>query len=64
MTTEQEEWLTTEEASDLVKFTPQTIRQWCREGRLPGRRVGKRQWRFKRSDLLQFLEAQAVKVTP
>jgi excisionase family DNA binding protein len=48
--------LDVEGAADLFGVSPATIRAEAREGRLPGRRLG-RHWRFSRPALLDWLAA-------
>ena len=36
---------------------PSTVRKWANDGLLPGMRVGRRQWRFRRS-ALRALESE------
>ncbi|MGH2885375.1 MAG: helix-turn-helix domain-containing protein [Solirubrobacteraceae bacterium] len=38
---------------------PSTVRKWANDGLLPGMRIGRRQWRFRRSALRQLEGAQA-----
>ncbi|HKP54015.1 MAG TPA: helix-turn-helix domain-containing protein [Chloroflexia bacterium] len=46
------ELLTVEEAADLLKLTPYTVRRLLNEGKLPGKKVGGgRQWRINREAL-------------
>ncbi len=49
--------LTTEEVAYILGLSPFTIRRLLREGELPGKKVGKRQWRIQRSDLDKYLNA-------
>jgi excisionase family DNA binding protein len=48
MTTEM--YYTLEEAAQVLKLHPQTLRRWIREGKLPARRFG-RQFRLRPDDL-------------
>jgi excisionase family DNA binding protein len=50
-------FLTTEEVLAYLNVTPRTIYRLIRSDELPAIRVG-RQWRFRRSDLDQWLERQ------
>jgi excisionase family DNA binding protein len=45
-----ETYYTLEEAAQLLKLHPQTLRRWIREGKLPARRFG-RQFRLRSDDL-------------
>jgi excisionase family DNA binding protein len=49
--------LTPEEAARLLGLSPFTVRRLLRQGELPGRKVGKRQWRIPRADLEEYLRA-------
>lgn len=40
-----DEWLDTMQAAERFGVTEQTIRAWCRSGRIPAQRVG-REWRI------------------
>jgi excisionase family DNA binding protein len=52
-----EEILTVHEAAAYAKIAPKTLRQWLRQGQLPGLRVGS-QWRVEKRALLRFLRQQ------
>jgi excisionase family DNA binding protein len=56
---EKKEVLDVEEAAQLLSVSPWTVREQARQGRLPGRKVGK-EWRFSRQGLLQWLRVGAV----
>src|SRR6266487_3988228 len=47
--------LTPEEAANILGLSTFTVRRLLREGELPGRKVGKRQWRIRRADLDEYL---------
>lgn len=49
--------LNVEEAAQLLRVSPWTVRELARRGRLPGRRVGK-EWRFWRRALLEWLRGE------
>jgi excisionase family DNA binding protein len=51
-TTHDDELLTVEEAADLLKVHPNTIRNAIRDGRLPAIRLGARIVRIRKCDLL------------
>ena len=44
-----EVYYTLEEAANMLRLHPQTLRRWIREGKLPARRFGK-QFRLRRED--------------
>ena len=50
-------FLTTDEVLSYLKVNPRTIYRLIRSGELPAIRIG-RQWRFRRSDLDDWLERQ------
>jgi excisionase family DNA binding protein len=50
----KKEILDVEEVAQLLSVSPRTVREQGRQGRLPGRKVGK-EWRFSRQGLLQWL---------
>ena len=47
--------LTPKEAAELLRLNLDTVRRLLRQGRLPGRKVGPRQWRILRVDLEEYL---------
>ena len=54
------ELLTLQEACDLLKFHPNTLRQWDKNGILPAIRIGvKRVRRYRKEDIINYLEAQS-----
>ena len=60
--TSQEDILTINELSVLLKVHPTTIYRLLREGRLPGFRVGSA-WRFSRGAIAKWEEAQLAGLT-
>jgi len=50
-------FLTTEEVLGYLKVNPRTIYRLIRNGELPAIRIG-RQWRFRRSDLSNWIDRQ------
>jgi excisionase family DNA binding protein len=48
--------LTVEEAADILRVSPKTVREWMRKDQLASLRVGK-QWRILRQDLESFVMA-------
>jgi len=50
-------FMTTEEVLGYLKVTPRTIYRLIQAGHLPAVRIG-RQWRFRRSDLDEWLDRQ------
>ncbi len=52
------EWVSLREAADLLGVHPATIRNWADRGDLPVRRTPGGHRRFRRADLLQWLETR------
>jgi excisionase family DNA binding protein len=52
---ERREVLDVGEAADLLGITEYTVRKFAREGKLPGRKIG-REWRFTRRSLLDYID--------
>lgn len=55
-----DEILTLKEVADYLKLAEKTAYRLAAEGKLPGFKVGG-SWRFKREDVLQWIEEQKVK---
>ena len=50
--TEKADWLTAEQAAELLQVHPETVREWLRRGKIPGGRAGPRgNWRIQRRGL-------------
>lgn len=49
--------LTTEEAAEFLKVKPITIREWARDGKIQGKKLG-RQWRFSKKTLIEYIEGK------
>jgi excisionase family DNA binding protein len=56
-----DEWLSVADVAAELGMHPSTVRKWANEGVLRGTRIGRRQWRFRRSALQEF-ERQHVPV--
>jgi excisionase family DNA binding protein len=54
---EGHEYLTANEAADLLRVSAKLIRDMARQGLIPGRKIG-REWRFSRAALQKWLEEQ------
>ena len=52
---QQPDLLTPKEAVDLLRLNIETVRRLLCVGQLPGRKVGRRQWRTRRADLDPYL---------
>lgn len=51
------ELFTLEEACNMLKVHPNTLRQWDANGILPAIRIGEKQMRrYRKEDILKFLE--------
>ncbi len=61
MQTEQE-FLTTQEAAEILKVTPQTVMSMVRRGQLRGKKVGvggvSSPWRIVKEDVVRYAESQ------
>ncbi len=53
----EHEFLTTDEVLEYLRINARTVYRLIRDGELPAVRIG-RQWRIRRSDLDEWLEAQ------
>lgn len=54
------ELLTLQEACDILKCHPNTLRQWDKNGILPAIRIGvKRVRRYRKEDILKFLQTKS-----
>ena len=52
-----EDLLTINEAAEILKLNPETLRQRIRKDEMPGFfKIGKRDWRIKREDLLNWID--------
>jgi excisionase family DNA binding protein len=59
-----DELLTVEQAATRLQMHPVTVRRLLREGHLPGRKVGARQWRVSADALQAYIEGTAQKQQP
>ena len=53
----RDEWLSVADVAAELGMHPSTVRKWANDGLLPGTRIGRRQWRFRRS-ALRLLERE------
>jgi excisionase family DNA binding protein len=53
----EHEFLTAEEAAQLLRISAKHLRDLAREGRVPGRKVG-REWRFSRTALIEWMSGK------
>ena len=56
---EEDRWLSSVEAGDLLGVSHQTVKDWVQAGRLRGYKLGGR-WKFKLSDVLRYIEQAAA----
>ena len=57
-----DELLTAEQAAERLQLHADTVRRLLREGEIPGRKVGKRQWRISAAVLKDYIEKEPVAV--
>ncbi len=56
MQTDQERWLTVDEAAQRLSVHDQTVRRWLRSGQLVGTSINRRAgWRIRESEIERFL---------
>jgi excisionase family DNA binding protein len=53
-----DEYLTVDQAGKLLQLNPQTVRRMLTMGKLPGRKLGAREWRISRTELDQFMKGE------
>ena len=52
-----DKWINIDEAAAYLGVKPATIRDWIRKGKdIPAKKIGK-QWKFKRSELDQWVQS-------
>lgn len=52
-----EKTYTPEEAAEILKVIPYTVRKWLRDGKIKGTKLG-RMWRISESELKRLLSAE------
>jgi excisionase family DNA binding protein len=57
MDSQEREFLTVEEAAELLRVDETTVRRALREGELPGQKIG-RVWRIPKADLLRYMRGE------
>lgn len=57
MTDNPDDVLTADEAAHYLRVSLKTLYRQVRAGQIPGQKVG-RAWRFRRADLIAFLQAR------
>ena len=62
MQSTEPEYLTTQEAADILKVTPQTVMNMVRRGQLRGKKVGvggiSSPWRIVKEDVVKYIESE------
>ncbi|MGH8057662.1 MAG: helix-turn-helix domain-containing protein [Candidatus Entotheonellia bacterium] len=53
--------LTPEETAEELRLAPKTVKDWLRDGKLPGVKLGGKVWRIRREDLDAFIVGSATK---
>ncbi len=54
-----ERWLTVAQAAEVIQVHPETVREWLREGRLPGTLLSRRAgWRIRARDVERLLAGE------
>lgn len=65
MQNNKQEYLTTQEAADILKVTPQTVMNMVRRGQLRGKKVGvggiSSPWRIVKEDIVKYVESETEK---
>ena len=65
MQSTEPEYLTTQEAADILKVTPQTVMNMVRRGQLRGKKVGvggiSSPWRIVKEDVVGYVESETEK---
>ena len=59
-----DELLSVDEAAAWLKMHAVTVRRLLREGRIPGKKVGPRQWRISAAALKAYMEAGEKPAAP
>jgi DNA binding domain, excisionase family len=54
--TEEDELLTAQEVANMIKVDIRTVRIWVSQGELAIVRIGKREYRIKRSEVNRFID--------
>ncbi len=63
----EQEYLTTQEAADILKVTPQTVMNMVRRGQLRGKKVGvggiSSPWRIIKEDVVKYVESEMERIS-
>lgn len=55
--------LTAEQAAEKLQVTPKTIRKLLKEGKMPGRKIG-REWRLLETDIERWVSGERQTIAP
>jgi excisionase family DNA binding protein len=58
------EWVSLQQAAEILGVHPATVRIWADEGKLPSRRTPGKHRRFRKTDLLKYAETTRDEVQP
>jgi len=53
---------TVQEVAKYLQWNPQTVYRKAKAGELPGKKVGKNSWRFRKNDIDQWLSGDRPEV--
>ncbi len=54
-----ERWLTVAQAAEIAQVHPETLREWLRNGKVPGNLISRRAgYRIRQTDLERFLSGE------
>lgn len=54
-----QETITVNEAAEMLRVSPQSVRRWLKDGHLQGTKVGKgKLWRLSRAEVENYLKSQ------
>lgn len=52
---EEDKLMTAEEVAEFLRMSLSAVRAWAREGKLPGKNIG-RKWLFKKSEIMRWFD--------
>ncbi len=56
-----DETITVNEAAEMLKVSPQSVRRWLKDGHLKGSKVGKgKLWRLNRREVENYLKDERI----
>ena len=56
----EQAYLTAEQVAEQLQMHPRTVRRMLADGRLPGTKIGKKEWRVSAAALKSLIEKPAV----